>query len=121
MGDFLCYLEKPPLPPVKLHLFFDKIGKKGPYKFKQYKSGKDASFDAIVKVHYGKWSEARAATKHDSLDAAKVKEEFSSVEKEKKRQHMDKARMAAQESLKAKRLRTSINLETGAPVPAAQG
>ena len=107
-NDWLAEVQKKPMAPQRLHVFFQK-GSLGPHKYQQWKSTKCKELDVAVAVASKKFSDSQQALLAPAASLATTVA-LNDLKSEKKRQSLAKARVAAVNTLKAKQGRRVMKL-----------
>lgn len=112
--DFAAHLAKPPMPNVNLSMFFKKAGT-GPWKHKRM-TGACKEFARDVQAVFNQWQndmdEARRAQAQIRQSSNAAAEALKSVETDKRKQSLLKARETAQNKIAEVKRRRTISLST---------
>lgn len=107
-SDWSAYVQKKPMAPQKLHVFFA-ASKSGPYRCAQWKPKKCPSFDAALAVAKQKYDLSKAATTAPEASATTVKA-LADMKQAKQQAGLANARAAAAKTLAAKQKKRVVKL-----------
>eukprot|EP00971_Amphidinium_carterae_P051782 1019527-Amphidinium_carterae.2 len=116
-SDWKACVQKAPLPPVKLHVFFQ-AAKTGPYKIGIAWTPKTPAYAQEVDKHYKSWQEDKQKTAGGpaSVLGTEAAAAMAAHRASQKRTLLDNARKKALENIAAKKRRQSISLAPAAKV-----
>lgn len=107
-SDLDACIRLPPMPPIKLAVFFDKRGKNGPWSYTIFKGGADKTFNELAAEAHSEWqaTQTELTKSSRSVQVLECQEELKKVTTFVKRASLQKARAQAEAALKEKKRRT---------------
>jgi hypothetical protein len=110
-SDMQAHFANPPMPPVKLHIFFQSA-KSGPFSFLQMMGTKAPKLFDTVQALHADWLKQKSQVAGETAVAGitEALDEIAAVRTEAKQEGLKKARASAAVALQAKRARRSIVL-----------
>lgn len=107
-SDWSAYVQKKPMAPQRLHVFFA-AAKNGPYRCSPWKAKKCPAFDAALPCAKQKYEMSRAATAAPEASATTVKA-LHDMKQAKQQAGLARARAAAAKTLAAKQRKRIVKL-----------